>query len=75
MKKVIFDNKKNTVTAQAVGDYIELTDLYCDAPIRLTPAEYRNSEMVKYLVAMEFEFFEYLAHFEDDYNSDGLYGA
>lgn len=75
MKKVIFDNKKNTVTAEKVGDYIELTDLYCDAPIRLTPAEYQNSEMVKYLVAMEFEFFEYLAHFEDDYNSDGLYGA
>lgn len=75
MKQVIFDNKKNTVTAQKVGEYIELTDLYTDAPIRLSPAEYKNADLVKHVVAMEFEFFEYLASFEDDFNNDGLYGA
>ncbi|HDR2377256.1 TPA: hypothetical protein QCH88_004517 [Enterobacter asburiae] len=75
MKKIIFDNKKNTVTAQKVGEYIELTDLYSDAPIRLSPAEYRDKELLKHVVAMEFEFFEYLADFDDDFNSDGLYGA
>ncbi|AFC21247.1 hypothetical protein GAP31_066 [Cronobacter phage vB_CsaM_GAP31] len=54
---------------------MELSDLYSDAPIRLSPAEYKNADLVKHVVAMEFEFFEYLASFEDDFNSDGLYGA
>lgn len=75
MINVIFENKKNTVIAQKVGEWIELSDLYSDAPIRLSAAEYQNTDLVKHVVAMEFEFFEYLAHFEDDFNSDGLYGA
>lgn len=75
MKTVIFNNKKNTVTAQKVGEYIELTDLYSDATIRLSPAEYANTDLVKHTVAMEFEFFEYLSFFQDDFDGDGLYGA
>ncbi len=75
MINVIFENKKNTVIAQKVGEWIELSDLYSDAPIRLSTAEYQNTDLVKHVVAMEFEFFEYLAPFDDDFNSDGLYGA
>ncbi|QXL90391.1 hypothetical protein [Salmonella phage NINP13076] len=75
MKKVIFDNKKNTVTAEKVGEYIELTDLYSDAPIRLSPAEYRDKELLKHVVAMEFEGFSYLFPFPDDFDHDGLYGV
>lgn len=73
--ETVFQNNKNTVTAKKVGEYIELSDLYSDAPIRLTQSEYKNADLVKHVIAMEFEFFGHLANFEDEFNSDGLYGA